>query len=193
MARTTTKKTTTVQPEIIEEISEELVEEVIEKPKKTIVKKEKKKFALDDGILCRSITAGGLYMPGKKSQILYRWSNEGDITEVEYQDLLAEVRSSSIYITAPRFIIEDEDFLEQNPRLKTIYETMYDISDFREMIMESSADGLIQTIKRLPTGAQESVKHVASDLVTNGFLDSISKIRALDEYYNTNLKLLAGF
>mgnify|MGYP003469985660 FL=1 len=43
----------------------ESTEEVVEKPKK-----ELRKFAQDDMILCKSVTYGELLLPGKKSKLL---------------------------------------------------------------------------------------------------------------------------
>ena len=57
------------------------------------VKKEKRKYEQSEGILCKSITSGGLYMPGLKSNILYTWIDSGDQIEVEYQDLLRFVQT----------------------------------------------------------------------------------------------------
>ena len=59
------------------------------------VKKEKRKYEQSEGILCKSITSGGLYMPGLKSNMLYTWIDSGDQIEVEYQDLLAAIRSNN--------------------------------------------------------------------------------------------------
>ena len=68
---------------------------------KTEVKKEKRKYEQSEGILCKSITSGGLYMPGLKSNILYTWIDSGDQIEVEYQDLLAAIRSNNSYVMRP--------------------------------------------------------------------------------------------
>ena len=51
---------------------------------------------------------------------------------------------------------------------------------------------MIETIKALPPGAASSLKNIASTAIVNGTLDSVKKIRALDEYYGTELNLLAS-
>lgn len=186
----TTKKETVVAEETLDDILEtESVEEpVVEKvaPKKA----EKKKYALTDGIPCRSITQGGLYMHGIKSDIAYKWSNDGDVTEVEYQDLVAAVRSSVSYVMKPYFIIEDKEFVSQFPQLNQVYDSMYSIRDLRSVILDLSPNMMKSTILSLPDGAKESIKHMASEMISNGSLDSVKKIKILDEIFDTKFMLM---
>ena len=190
MKKTTTKKETVVAEETLDDILEtELVEEpVVEKvtPKKA----EKKKYALTDGIPCRSITQGGLYMHGIKSDIAYKWSNDGDVTEVEYQDLVAAVRTSVSYVMKPYFIIEDKEFVSQFPQLNQVYDSMYSIRDLRSVILDLSPNMMKSTILSLPDGAKESIKHMASEMISNGSLDSVKKIKILDEIFDTKFMLM---
>ena len=44
--------------------------------------------------------------------------------------------------------------------------------------------------RNLPAGFEDSIKNVASAKILDGTLDSISKIKAIDEVFNTDLKLL---
>lgn len=186
----TTKKETVMAEETIDDILEtESVEEpVVEKvtPKNA----EKKKYALTDGIPCRSITQGGLYMHGIKSDIAYKWSNDGDVTEVEYQDLVAAVRSSVSYVMKPYFIIEDKEFVSQFPQLNQVYDSMYSIRDLRSVILDLSPNMMKSTILSLPDGAKESIKHMASEMISNGSLDSVKKIKILDEIFDTKFMLM---
>ena len=186
----TTKKETVVAEETLDDILEtESVEEpVVEKvtPKKA----EKKKYALTDGIPCRSITQGGLYMHGIKSDIAYKWSNDGDVREVEYQDLVAAVRSSVSYVMKPYFIIEDKEFVSQFPQLNQVYDSMYSIRDLRSVILDLSPNMMKSTILSLPDGAKESIKHMASEMISNGSLDSVKKIKILDEIFDTKFMLM---
>lgn len=90
---------------------------VSEEPKK----KEKKKFQQTDLIMCKSVVVGGLFLEGSKTKQIYQWNDYGDESEVEYRDLVAEVRSRSAYVFNPWFIVEDEDFIEEFPQLKQFY------------------------------------------------------------------------
>ena len=115
----------------------ELEENVIESeepkkaaPKKSApAKKESKKYAPNDRIECRSVTGGGLVLVGPKSQLLYEWVDYGDTTEVEFQDLQALQSRKSGFLVKPRFIIEDEELVEQwSSMLQPIYSKIQNTS-----------------------------------------------------------------
>ena len=168
-----------------ENLNEEVVQEVTPTPVK---KKAPRKFEQSDPILCRSVTYGELLYPAKKSQLLYSWANYGDTTEVEYQDLQALRSTRSAYLNAPYFIIEDEDLLEQWPEFKKLYEKIaaVDIDKMFEMPLNKFKVAL----RNLPVGFKDSIKNIASAKILDGSLDSISKIKAMDEVFNTELQLL---
>jgi hypothetical protein len=44
-------------------------------------------------------------------------------------------------------------------------------------------------LKKAPAGVQQAVKNVAGEKILNGTLDSLAKIRAIDEILGTDLKL----
>ncbi len=174
-------------------------EQAVEKPevkvtaqKEKPVVKEKKKFSDSDGIICRSITQGGLYMEGAKTHMLYEWVEYGDKTQVEYADLAAAVRTKSSYIFGPMFIIEDEDFIEEFTQLKKFYTENYTVSDLEEILFYP-IDRMLEEISALPKSAVESLKVLAASSINEGTLDSVKKIKALDEIFGTNLSLLAEF
>lgn len=169
----------------VENLSDEVVQEVVSTPVK---KKSPRKFEQTDPILCRSVTYGELLYPAKKSQLLYSWANYGDTTEVEYQDLQALRSTRSAYLNAPYFIIEDEELLEQWPEFKKLYEKIAAV-DIDKMF-EMSLNKFKVALRNLPVGFKDSIKNIASAKILDGSLDSISKIKAIDEVFNTDLKLL---
>ena len=154
--------------------------------------KEKKKFSDSDGILCRSITQGGLYMEGAKTHMLYEWVEYGDITYVEYADLAAAVRVKSSYVFNPMFIVDDEDFIEEFSQLKKFYTENYTAHDL-ESILFLPVDEMLVEIAALPKSAIESLKVLAASSINDGTLDSVKKIKSLDEVFGTNLSILAEF
>ena len=160
-----------------------------EKPVSAPKKQAKRKFADSDPILCVSITSGKLAMIGPKTRIDYTWTSRGDACEVEYQDLVAAIRSSKKHITQPYFIIQDEEFLDQFPKVKEIYNSMYSINDLKDVFKMSPAQ-MKKTISSLPDGAKESIKNIASSMITNGTLDSVQKIKVLDELFDTKFMLM---
>ena len=178
-------KTVKTEVDVVEETK---VEEVkAEEPKKPVVK-EVKKYAPTDMIPCRSITFGELLLTGAKTKWLYRWANYGDVTEMEYQDLQALRSTRSSYLFKPRFIIEDEDLVEQ---WKNDFGSMYDdiIATDVEAMFNLSPAQLKAKLKKAPNGIQQAVKNLAGEKIMNGSLDSLAKIKAIDEVLGTQLKL----
>ena len=151
----------------------------------------KKEFKAEDGIPCRSVTVGGLVLEGVKSNDLYRWTEYGDITEVEYRDLASLVRSKSPYIFYPYFVIDDDDFIKEFPQLKQFYDESYTVEDL-EQVLHMPINQMIKQIDILPNGAKETLKNVASTKISTGELDSVKRIKALDDYFGTELNLLAS-
>lgn len=148
-----------------------------------------KKFKNSDLIPCRSLVSGGLYITGYKTKIPYSWADYGDVQDVEYQDLIHMVRTRqdrSIY--TPRIIIEDDDFVEQNNQLKEFYDSLYTTKDLRE-IVELPLEKMKNVVKKLPSGAQNSLKSIVSTMIDEHRLDSVQKIKALDEIFGTQMFL----
>ena len=150
--------------------------------------KSARKYAPDDMITCRSVTYGELLLVGKKSKLLYDWANYGDTTEVEYQDLQALRSTKSSYLFKPRIVIEDEELVEQWSK---------ELSDMYSHIVDIDVDSLFKLplaqfkskLKKAPKGVQQAVKNIAGEKILNGSLDSLAKIKAIDEILGTDLKL----
>jgi hypothetical protein len=175
MAKEVTKKS---------EVKEEAVETKSEKPAKKAVRK----FAADDLISCRSITYGELLLTGPKSRLLYTWSNYGDVTEMEYQDLQALKSTKSSYLYRPRFIIEDEELVELWARdFKDMYDGIVEV-DVEDMF-SLPLNQFKAKLKKAPKGVQQAVKNIAGEKIMNGTLDSLKKIKAIDEILGTDLRL----
>lgn len=173
-----TKKTTTVSDGTNKE-----------EVKKTTPKKETRTFSPEDTIPCRSIVSGALYIEGNRSHILYSWADCGDVVDVEYRDLIYLVRTrENTTIYSPRIIIEDEDFVEQNKSVKDLYDSMYTTSDLNQII-SLPVTRMKSEIEKLPKGAKEAVKGIASTMINSHALDSVQKIKALDEIFGTNMLL----
>lgn len=183
-----TNKKVIAEPVVTEVV--ETVEEIAETMKPVVEKKpEVRKFKDTDPINCVSITAGELGMIGIKTGINYTWAGRGDETDVEYQDLVAAIRSGKKQITAPRFIIKDEEFLAQFPQVEQIYSSMLSYSDLKD-ILKLDPVNMKKAILQLPVGARDSIKNIASSQISNGFLDSVQKIKILDEIFDTKFMLM---
>ena len=126
--KTTAKAKTKVDEPVIEAVDEVVVEQSETQVVKTTptpsaptstttALPEKRKFENEDPIPCESITVGELRMKGIKSNVNYIWAGRGDVTDVEYQDLVAAIRSSKSQVYSPAFIIKDEEFVNAFPQI----------------------------------------------------------------------------
>lgn len=148
-----------------------------------------KKYEQNELIPCRSLIQGTLLLPGKQSNILYRWEGYGDIREVEYRDLYSLKSSHSAYIYDPCFQIEDDELLE-DPRwsdIKALYETLYSSEDISE-ILSLSPSQFRKVLTQVPKGLKNAIKIEVSTRLENGTFDSIQKLRAVDEICGTELE-----
>ena len=131
-------------------------------------------------------------MPGLKSNILYTWVDSGDVVEVEYQDLMAAIRSNNGYVMRPLFVIEDSDVIEHYPQIKKLYDSLYSVGELEDVILDLDPASMKATILSLPEGAQTSISHLASKMVSDGRLDSVKKIKILDEIFDTDMTVMTG-
>lgn len=181
--KTTTKKTKSEKPIIKEEIVVQVEEPIaVEKP---APKKVSKKFAPDDRIECRSVTGGELILIGPKSQLQYSWEDYNDVAYVEYQDLQALQSRKSKFLTKPRFIIEDEELVEQwGSMLKPIYEKVItqDIEDFFNLPLNKFKAQL----NVMPDGLKDAIKTKAVQMIQNDELYDVRKVREMDAAWGTD-------
>lgn len=165
------------------------IEEVKDETKnEKATQKSARKYAPTDRIPCRSLTYGELLLTGPKTKLLHTWANYGDVTEMEYQDLQALKSTRSSYLYKPRFIIEDEELVEQ---WAGDFKKMYDeiVTMDVEALFRLPIGQLKAKLKKAPTGVQLAVKNMAGEKIMNGTLDSIAKIKAIDEVLDTQLML----
>ena len=179
----TTKKSTVETEEIIET---EAVEEVKSAPKKVA-----KTVKHDSGeyILCRSVRFGELILIGPKTRTPYRWLNEGDVAEVEYQDLLSWKAQRHKYLFEPMIIIEDEELVEEwNTELGKLYSELQNI-DIKAMFKLPHRQFVAQ-LKKLPAGMKTTVQNMAYSMIQDRTLYDLRIIDAIDEILGTELKMM---
>jgi len=166
-----------------------VVEKKVSAPKKVEPKKEVRQFNQTDPILCRSVTAGWLGVPGKSGQY-YVFANFGDECEIEYQDLFALKSSHSNYIYGPHFVIEDEELLE-NPRwadvAKFYEDEVYTLEDVNA-VLNLPITNFKSALEQLPKGLAKSLQVEVSSKIEDGTFDSLQKIKIIDEVFGTDFR-----
>lgn len=162
-----------------------VVEEKVAK-KAAPAKKAARKFAPDETIECRSVTAGELILVGAKSKLQYTWADYGDVAYVEYQDLQTLQSMRSGFLVKPRFIIEDEELVEQwGAMLKPIYNAIkeHDV----ETLLAMGPNALRGALANLPDGLKEALKTKAAQMIKTEELNDIRVIKVIDEVLGTEL------
>ena len=151
-------------------------------------KKEPKKFEPTDLIPCTNIFAGTTVMVGNKTNNVYTWEGIGVTEYVEYQDIRSEcLNKRSIYVYEPLIIVEDTDFVDEFPTLKQMYGNITSVEELKDLISNGSEDELRTAIEELPMGYRNSMRNIASTMIQEGDLDSVKKIRIIDELMGTEL------
>ena len=164
----------------------ELEESVVvdEVKKVTSAKKQSKKFAPDTPIECTSVTGGELILIGTKTKLQYTWADYGDTAYVEYQDLQALQSRKSGFLVKPRFIIEDEDVVEQwGAMLKPIYNKIKERNI--EAMFKLTPAKFKAAISDMPVGMKDSVKTKAAQMISAEELNDIRIIKIIDEVFGT--------
>lgn len=183
------KKTNTASKVAEKVIEEKAVETVVEETNVKATAPAEKTFEPEDLIPCRSMVSGQLFIEGTRSKLLYTFADYGDVCDIEYRDLIYLVRSyrdKTIY--EPRIVVEDEDFIAQNPKLGELYESMYTNGDLMDVI-NLPLTQMVNTVNSLPVGCKNALKGVVATMIDSGALDSIKKIKVLDDIFGTNMMI----
>lgn len=169
------------------QVEEAIAEEVEVKP---VTKKVNKvKHDPNELVPCRSVRFGELILIGPKTRMPYSWANEGDIREVEYQDLLSWRALHSRYLFEPMIIIEDEDICEEwNADLGALYDNLQQV-DLREMFKLPHRQ-FVSQLKKLPNGMKSTVQNMAYAMIQDGTLYDLRTIKTIDEVLGTELKMM---
>lgn len=182
MATARTKK------EIVTGTEKPVIADTVEKIEVEPVK-EKRAFTDSDYILCRSVTYGALYVGGQSGNS-YEFSDYGSECEINYRDLVSLIRKGSDHVFLPRFIILNDDLLEDFPTVKNVYEKMYTKNDLLE-ILDLPISKMKAAITELPEATQDVLEKMIGAEIANGHLDSISKVRALSNLFDSDFNLLS--
>lgn len=163
-------------------------------PTEVIEVNTKKEYQPYDLIPCESLVNGTLYYLSPKSNQMYEWANNGDVRDVSYEDLLSMKQSHSQILYRPCIMIKDTGLLAE-PRwrdIDTLYKG-YDILSLAdaEKIIGLDANSLRKALDKLNPAMRIVICDTATDMIEKGTLDSIQKIKVIDEICGTELYTLA--
>lgn len=173
-----TKKTSTQTEEVIEEVAKPAAKKV-----------NKVKHDPSELVRCRSVRFGELRLIGPKTGMAYSWANEGDIREVEYQDLVSWRALNSGYLFDPMIIIENEEICEEwQADLGKLYEKVQEV-DLKAMFKLPHRQFMAQ-LNKLPESMKSSVQNMAYAMVQDGTLYDLRIIKGIDETLGTELVMM---
>ncbi len=157
----------------------------------TVKEAKAKKFDQEDKVLCQSVSPGITHVKGIKSGEIYTFESEGATEYIEYRDLVAAIRSNSNTLFRPFIIVKDKDFIDEQDKLRKFYDDLYTIEDYDEFF-RLPANRMRNILDKLPEGIKSTIKSMAVTKIADGSLDSIARIKALDDYFGTQLSMLTG-
>ena len=147
-----------------------------------------KSFKDSDLIPCVSVTSGKLVAVGQRSNNKYTWNGMGEVEQLEYRDLVSMVHAHSPLVFKPRFIIQNDAFLDKFDNIKNFYGSLYTPEDIRN-VLNQPADKMRESISKMPVGAKDALKGIAITMIEQGSLDSIQRIKVIDEIFGTDMLL----
>lgn len=181
----TTKKTasmekTEVKSTVLDEIKDVKQEQV------TIAKRiTKKDIPLNTLVDCKNLTRGKLiYISKKQSGYQITWGSHGDIEPIELSELIS-MRNSQRGFFENNWISMDEDIIRYLG-VERYYQNVPNIDDF-DTLFEKDIDDMEKIISNFSKGLKESVAIRASELISNGSLDSRKRIETLEKILSVEL------
>ena len=175
-------KKNVIEDEVLDTEAAEVVKPA---PKKV----NKPKHDPNELILCRSVRFGELRLIGPKTHMAYSWANEGDVREVEFQDLMSWRALRHKYLFDPMIIIEDEDLVEEwKADLGDLYDKLQAI-DIKAMFKLPERQFIAQ-LKKLPASMKTTVQNMAYSMIQDRTLYDLRIIDAIDDILGTELKMM---
>ena len=183
----TRKKTTTVTAETEVEAAVVKTEET---PKAAPIP-SKKEYKASDLIPCTQVTVGELICIGPRTGMRYNAFGYGDKMMIEYQDLTALKMQHSSFLYMPYLTIDDEELLN-DPMWSDVKEigTRVYMKDDLNKFFTLSPTQMRSVLKNAPNGFKSAVRVMAMTKLDEGELDSLGRIKVLDEILGTDLQSL---
>lgn len=177
----------------VDETVEEVNETKTTKSKKTSTKKiatRKKaiKIDLNEMIPVRSVTKGGLTYISPKTGLTVIWDDYNTVEFLEFGELLTMKASKGRFLTEPYVVIDDEEVAEKLG-LTGIYENMIDTENLEDFYKQS-IDAMREQLEKLPRGIKKLIADKSRELVQEGKLFDIRKIKLIEEKLAVDLQIL---
>ena len=158
-------------------------------PRKPAVKKEpveerkpaprKRTFAPDDFVTVRNGYQGKLVYKSSKTGEKYVFDCFGDEHDMEIQELKKAKNDSKKFFANNWFLIDDPEVIDYLG-LREYYKDALTYEEF-DKLAEMNADENAERISKVSEGQKISVAHHAKRMISDGKIDSLSAISALEK------------
>lgn len=157
-------------------------------PNKEVVKPTKpvRNFAMDEFIVCKSVTPWKLVLTGVDKNVVYTWDYFGAEESVMYRDLQAW-RKKAI-ITDPKIIIEDDDLREAwKQDMTDTYKALINV-EYPEELFDLDDAAFEDMLRNASPVISEIIKSTAISMIHAENYPSLAKIIKIDEIFGTALR-----
>lgn len=144
-----------------------------------------KKFNDDDMITVMSGVSGKLYHYSKVGNGIYTFNEFGETQEMPYRELRSIANTSRETLTDGLIIIMNKDVIKDF-RLEEAYKHIL-TPKRAEDLLQLSTDEIIEFLKHSSKDVKITFLNLAKVKYNVGTLDSMSLIKALEEFYNMSL------
>lgn len=184
-----TRKKNTAETKVETAVVKE--EQKVQETPKAAPKSAKKEYKSADLIPCTSVTVGELICIGPRTGQRYNAFGYGDKIQIEYQDLLAFKMKRSSYLYMPYLTIDDDELLSDPAweDIRDIDTKVYMTNDLDEFF-DLPVNKMKAVLDSSPNGFKSAVRVMAMTKLDSGELDSINRIKMLDEVLGTDLQSL---
>ena len=165
----------------------EQITEVVSEVKEAEKKSYKVKQNLDPGmyVTVKNGFNGTLVYKSKKTGERFIWEAFGDEQEIELAELKAAKNSYKPFFFFYCFLFDDPEIVEWLG-MNQYYKHALN-SDSFDQLFEKTPDEIEKTIKDLSAGQKKSVAFRAKQLISDGTIDSIKVIAALEKSLSVEL------
>ena len=165
---------------------------------KIISKPKKQKLVLkdDDELLVKSNVFGGLLYINHKTGDETNWADQGDVQPMSARDLKDMKAKQLSFYTENWISIIDSDDVDFNVyTINDIYDALQVGRYYKDTVIPNdldeiftwSIDEMKTKIKLMPVTIRETIIIRANDKIKDGTLDSISKVKAIEEVLGCEL------
>ena len=141
----------------------------------------------NDIIMVRNGFNGRLIYVSSKTNEKYIWDSFGDENEMELKELRMVKGSQKGFFEKNWFMFDDEySWVIPYLGLTKFYEDTISIDEMDDLFKKSPTE-IKRVCSKLNTGQKESMRNKAREKYSNGDIDSLKTIRALEEGLNISL------